>query len=197
MKILSKVIELSEPDEQEIIDISSIAFFGAPQIPALISKPKYTKIIVANLFSLYKGTGKTRSFGIKKDDKLVCVGFCIDSDLKPRFIKKIKFGFLLLRTLGFKGVRQFLKCDKNKPKYNKTCLELVLYGTLPSYQKKGFGRQMLNFLYDFAKKNNYGGVTGVTNSIRPAFKFYMRDGWIVDKEFYIENYRLCWVRRMV
>lgn len=197
METQSKVIELSEKDEQELIDISSIAFFTVPHIPALIKKPKYTKTVVSNLYYLYKGTGKTQSFGIKKDNKLVCVGFCIDSDLKPRLSKKIKFGFVIFRTLGIKGIRQFLKANKKRPKYDNTCLELMLYGTLPSYQKQGFGRQMINFLYDFAKKNNYGGVTGVTNSTRPAFKFYMRTGWIVDKEFFIENYKLCWVRKLV
>ena len=197
MKITSKVIELSDSHEKDIIHISSKAFSEAPQIPVLIEKPNHTKTIFENLYYMYKGTGKTRSFGIKKSDKLVCVGFCIDSDLKPKFIKKNKFGLILLKTLGFDGLRQFIKCEKNKPDYDKVCLELVLYGTLPSYQKQGLGRQMLNFLYDYAKKNNYGGVTGVTNSIRPAFKLYMRDGWIVDKEFYISNYKLCWVRRIV
>lgn len=193
----SKVIELSESEEQELIEISAIAFGISPQIPALICKPKYTKPILESLFYLYKGSGKTRSFGIKKDDKLVCVGFCIDSDINPSFSKKIKFGTVLLQTLGIKGIRQFLKCNKNKPKYEKTCLELLLYGTLPPNQNKGFGRQMLNFLFDFARKNNYGGVTGVSNSTKPAFKFYMRDGWIIDKEFYVENYKLCWVRYIV
>ena len=49
----------------------------------------------------------------------------------------------------------------------------------------------------FAKKNKYGGVTGVTNSSRPAFKLYMSDGWIVDKAFNFGNYQFCWIRRIV
>ena len=73
----------------------------------------------------------------------------------------------------------------------------MLLGTLPSFQKKGFGRKMLNSLYDFAKKNNYDGITCVANSSRPAFKFYRREGWIVDKAFYIGNYHFCWMRHVV
>lgn len=197
MSISLEVIELSESDELEIIEIISNAFFEMPQIPILIEKPQYTKTMVKLLINLYKGTGANRVFGIKKDDKIVCIGFCVDSNSKPNYIKFIKFGFLMLKTLGLKGIRQFLKCDKNKPKYEKTCLELMFFGTLPSFQKKGFGRKMLHYLYDFAEKNNYGGVTGVTNSSRPAFKFYIKNGWIVDKEFNVGNYDMCWVRRIV
>ena len=48
-----------------------------------------------------------------------------------------------------------------------------------------------------AKKNNYNGVTCVVNSSRPAFKFYRKEGWIVDKAFYIGNYHFCWMRHVV
>ncbi|MBU0497806.1 MAG: GNAT family N-acetyltransferase [Candidatus Thermoplasmatota archaeon] len=197
MPIESEVIKLSESYKPEVIEIISQAFFEAPQIPALIDKPQHTKTIVLKLIDLYKGTGTNQMFGIKKDDKLVCIGFCVDSNLKPGFYKQMKFGFSLFKTLGFEGVRQFSNCDTKKPKYDKTCLELMFFGTLSSSQKKGYGQQMLNFLYDFAKKNNYGGVTGVTNCSRPAFKFYMRDGWVIDNEFYIGKYKLCWVRKIV
>lgn len=197
MKEPQKVFELSEKEEQDLIDICTIVFSELPQIPALINKPQYSKQIIRSLFSLFKDPDKTKSFGIKQDGKIVCAGYCVDSDLNPHFYKKMKFGFVVLKTIGLKGIRQLFMYNKNKPKYDKVCFELMLYGTLPSYQKKGLGRTMLNFLNDYAKKNNYGGVTGVTNTTRPAFQFYMRDGWIVDKEFFIDNYRLCWVRRIV
>lgn len=197
MLLESEVIELSDHDEPDIIGIISEAFYETPQIPSLIEKPEHTKTVITNLIDLYKKTGTIKTFGIKKGNRLICIGLCIDSNVKPNLFRTIKFGFLLLKTLGIKGLHQFWIYDKNKPKYDKICLELILYGTLPNYQKKGYGRKMLNFLYDFAKNNNYGGVTGVTNSIKPAFKFYMKNGWIVDKEFFIGNYKLCWVRRKV
>jgi len=192
-----KVIKLSESDETALIEIISKTFFKAPQLPGLIKKPQHTEKMIKNLVDLYKKTGKVQMFGIKKDEKLVCVGFCIDSDSKPGFFKLIKFGYLTIILLGLKGLKELYICDKNKPKYDKTCLELMFFGTLNSYQKKGLGKLMLNYLYECAKKNNYGGVTGVTNSIRPALKFYIKDGWIIDKEFNIENYKFCWVRQIV
>ena len=197
MMMKPKVTELSTFDESELIEISSKAFFATPQIQALMDNPEHTKTIVKNLIDLYRRSGTIRMFGIKKDGKLVCISLCIDSNSKPSFTKLIKFGFSVVKTLGIKGFKHFWICNKNKPKYDKICLEVMLYGTLPSHQKKGLGRHMLNFLYDFAKKNKYGGVTGVTNSSRPAFKLYMNDGWIVDKAFNFGNYQFCWIRRIV
>lgn len=193
----NKTIELNEQNEPEYMEIIFKAFHDSPQIPALIEKPEHTEIIIRNLIKLYKKTGSIKIFGIKKDDTLICVGLCIDSDSKPGFFRTISFGFSLLMTLGYKGVHQLWTYNKNKPKYDKKCLELIFYGTQLMFQQKGYGRSMLNFLYDYAKKNGYGGVIGVTNTSRPAFHFYMRDGWIVDREFKIDKYTICWVRRIV
>lgn len=197
MSINSEVIKLTDSCESEAIEIISQAFFETPQIPVLIDHPEHTNTIVLKLIDLYRESETNQMFGIKKDNKLVCIGFCVDSNLKPRFFQQMKFGFSLFKTLGIKGLQQFSKCATNKPKYDKTCLELMFFGTIASFQKIGYGRQMLNFLYNYAKKNNYGGVTGVTNCSRPAFKFYMRDGWVIDKEFYVGKYKLCWVRKIV
>jgi hypothetical protein len=179
------------------MDIIIKAFHDSPQVPALIEKPEHTEIVIRSLIKLYEKTGTIKTFGIKKDDMLVCVGLCIDSNSTPGFFKTMSFGVSLLRTLGFNGVFQFWIYHKNKPAYDKKCLELLFYGTRSGYQRKGYGRLMLDFLYEYAGKNGYGGVTGVTNTSRPAFHFYMRDGWIVDKKFDINKYTICWVRRAV
>jgi GNAT superfamily N-acetyltransferase len=192
-----EITELHKQQEPEYMEILSAAFHDLPQIPALIEKPKHTKTLIRNLFKLYEKTGSIKTFGIQKDNALICVGVCIDSDSTPSLFRTITFGFSLFRTLGIKGVQQLWMYNRNKPTYDKKCLELIFYGTRASFQQKGYGRAMLNFLYDYAKKNGYGGVTGVTNTSRPAFHFYMRDGWIVDRKFVIENYTICWVRRIV
>ncbi len=192
-----EVIELHERDEPEYMQIIIKAFQESPQVPALMEKPKHTGIIIRKIFSMYKKSGSIKTFGIKKDKDFLCVGICIDSDSKPEFFRTIIFGLTVLRTLGYKGVHQFWAYNKNKPDYEKRCLELIFYGTLSKDQQKGYGRSMLKFLYDYAKKNGYGGVTGATNTSRPAYHFYMRDGWTVDTQFTIEKHIICWVRRIV
>jgi GNAT superfamily N-acetyltransferase len=191
------VIELQQQDEAEAMEIIITAFHDAPQVPALIKKPQETKTVIQSLAKLYKKTDTVKTFGIKKDNVLICVGLCIDSDAKPGYLSTLIFGFSLARSLGLKGAYQFWVYKKTKPTYEKKCLELLFYGTKKTYQKKGYGRVLLNFLYEYAKKNNYEGVTGVTNTSRPAFSFYMKEGWSVDTEFMIDSYRICWVRRHV
>lgn len=192
-----EVIELPETNEPEYMQIIIKAFQDSPQVPVLMERPQHTGRIIRNLLNIYKKNGSIKTFGIKKNQDLICVGICIDSDSKPAFFRTLVFGITIFRTLGYRGVRHFWSYTKNKPHYKKRCLELIFYGTRSKDQKKGYGRSMLNFLYDYAKKNEYDGVTGATNTSRPAFKFYMRDGWIVDREFRIENYTICWVRRVV
>lgn len=192
-----KVTELYERDEPEYMEIIIKAFQESPQVPALIDKPKHTGIIIRKIINMYKKNGSIKIFGAKKNNTLLCVGICIDSDGKPSLFGIFLFGCTVLRTLGYRGVRQFWLYNKNKPDYEKRCLELIFYGTLSKDQQKGYGRSMLNFLYDYAKKNGYGGVTGATNTSRPAYHFYMRNGWIVDKQFTLENHTICWVRRIV
>ncbi|PNX45961.1 MAG: hypothetical protein BV459_07430 [Thermoplasmata archaeon M11B2D] len=197
MSLEHTVVELHTQEEPMFMEIIITAFQNSPQVPALIEKPQATGTIIRNLIKFYEKTGTIKTFGITKDDMLICVGLCIDSDCKPGFFKTMTFGASLLRTLGFKGVYQFWVYHKNKPSYDKKCLELLLYGTKSGYQQKGYGRLLLNFLYDYARNNGYGGVTGVTNTCRPAFRFYMKDGWSIDKEFDVDGYRICWVRRIV
>lgn len=192
-----RIVELNEHNEPEYMEIIIKAFQDSPQVPILINKPQYTEIIIRNLIKVYNKTGSIKIFGIKKDKKIICVGLCIDSDTKPGFLNVIKFGFSIFITLGFRGLHQFWLYNKNKPTYNKKCLELLFYGTRTMFQKKGYGRSMLNFLYGYAKKNRYEGVIGVTNTTRPAFNFYRKEGWIVDKQFLVDDDKICWVRRIV
>lgn len=191
------VVELSKQDEPEYMDIIIQAFHDLPQIPILIEKPEKTERIIKKLVKLYEKTGTIKVFGIRENDKIICVGFCIDSDSKPGLFKVLRFGVSLFTTLGLEGIREFWVYNKNKPEYEKKCLELFFYGTRATHQRQGYGARMLQFLYEYAKKSGYGGVTGVTNTSRPAFHFYMRGGWIVDKEFRIGKYTLCWVRYIV
>ena len=197
MTLKHNVVELFEQDEPEYMDIIIQAFHDLPQIPILIKKPEKTESIIKNLVKLYKKTGTIKVFGIRENDQVICVGFCIDSDSKPGFFKVLRFGFSLLLTVGLEGIREFWIYNENKPKYEKRCLELFFYGTRATHQRRGYGASMLQFLYEYAQRNGFGGVTGVTNTSRPAFHFYMREGWIVDTEFRIGKYTLCWVRYIV
>ncbi|MBN1280239.1 MAG: hypothetical protein JXA00_01175 [Candidatus Thermoplasmatota archaeon] len=191
------VVELSEQETAEGMTLVYHAFAQSPQMPVLMDKPYHTASVLQSLVELYADNGTIKTFGIKDQGRLVCVGLCVDSDAKPSLRKTLTFAHGILRTLGVRGMHQFWVYHRHKPRYEKRCLELMLYATTSEDQQKGYGRAMLEFLYEYAHAHRYGGVTGVTNTSRPAFHFYMRDGWVVDAEFRVHGYRICWVRRNV
>ena len=75
-------------------------------------------------------------------------------------------------------------------------LEFMSFGTLLSYQRQGFGRKMLHFVYEEAKKEKYDGVNLWTVKDRPAFLLYSKEGFQVEKEFTLfGRIPLCWMRK--
>jgi ribosomal protein S18 acetylase RimI-like enzyme len=197
MSVDHKVIELNKQDEQEFMRIIIQAFRDSPQVPALITKPEQTVTILSHLLKFYEKTGTIKVFGIKKNDAVICVGLCVDSDSKTGVFQLVKLMVPILLSLGLRGLYQFWLYSKNKPHYEKKYLELLFYGTHTSYQQQGYGASLLQYLYRYAKENGYGGVIGVTNTSRPAFRFYKKTGWVVDKEFHVGTYTICWVRYIV
>jgi len=83
---------------------------------------------------------------------------------------------------------------REEPKYEGRYLELIIFGTLPAYQRQGLGRKMLNFLYNEAKSEEYKGVILVADRNTPAFSLYLKEGFIVDREFAMGEATLCWMR---
>jgi len=115
-------------------------------------------------------------YGIRKDNRLVCASLSVDSTKKSIASALIRFIFAL-------------------PRYEERYLELALLGTLPAYQRRGFGRRMLQFLYDEAKRMNYKGIVLIVDRDVPAFRLYLKEGFVVDKELAVGGRRLCRMRR--
>jgi GNAT superfamily N-acetyltransferase len=51
-----------------------------------------------------------------------------------------------------------------------------ILGTLPAYQKQGFGRRMLHFLHDKAKKEGYKGIYSLPIVTRQLFIYIWKGG---------------------
>jgi len=192
-----ELMKLKQIDYEEALKIFTLSFSDGPQLPALYDNPELTDSIMRLLFNLYKGSGNTWRCGLKINDRLISVAHCVDATAKPKKIMTLKFALALFRRSGFKIIKQIMIYDKNKPIYDGPNLEIMLYGTLPEYQKQGYGKELMEFIYSEAKKQGYKGVTGITNKSKPAYRFYMKNDWFVDKEFSINNHTLCWVRRLI
>lgn len=190
----NKIITLNENNNKEMLNVITTSFTNYPHIPSLEKKPEHTKFFMEKIIDIYNHE-KTYSFGIKSEGKLISLCFCTNASFHPKFKIEISFGFSIIKKLGIKGLLELWKITRNKPNYQEPLLELVLLATLPIYHGNGLGKQILDFLYGFAKENNFKGIVAVTNSKRHAFKFYLKEGWIVDKKFKVGQDELCWIRK--
>jgi len=191
------VVKLTKKDEDELKKVITESFGNLPQMPIMIKKPRQGKEILKALVDMYNSNTKMIKYGIKEDGILTSAFFCTRADFNPSLIKQLVFGFKILRKLGLEGVLQFWKIQRSKPKHRSNQIELVMLVTLPLYQGKGRGKEILNFLYDYAKKKNYLSVVAVTNSKKPAFKFYLKQGWIIEKKFINGKDEFCWIKKIL
>ena len=74
-------------------------------------------------------------------------------------------------------------------------LELMLLGTHRDYQGQGLGRTMLRYLYGFAREQGYTSVVLEAAKHTPAFGFYQREEFEVEKEIELPSMPLCMMRR--
>lgn len=74
-------------------------------------------------------------------------------------------------------------------------LELMLLGTRGDYQGQGLGRTMLRNLFGFARERGYASVVLETAKQTPAFGFYLREGFEVEKEISLPTMPLCMMHR--
>jgi len=189
-----EVERLGRSNRLELLELLTQAFKEHPLIPALDTKPEATGPLMNAFLDCFGGARRVLLYGIRKDNKLVCASLSLDSTVEPSKPALMGFIFSLYRALGWRIAREFEVVHKEEPKYEDCYLELVIFGTLPAYQQQGLGRKMLNFLYNEAKREGYKGVILVADRNTPAFNLYLKEGFIVDKEFAMGEATLCWMR---
>ena len=181
-------------NKPELLELLTQAFKEHPLIPALDAKPEATGPLMNAFLDCFGGARRVLLYGIRKDNKLVCASLSLDSTVEPSKPALMRFIFSLYRALGWRIAREFGVVHKEEPKYEDHYLEMVIFGTLPAYQRQGLGRKMLHFLYNEAKREEYKGVILVADRNTPAFNLYLKEGFIVDREFAIGEATMCWMR---
>jgi len=187
-----QIERLKGSNEPELLELFTQAFRDYPLIPALHAKPEAIRKVVKAYLDFFGG--KSLLYEIRKENKLVCASLSVDSTTKPSVLALIRFIFFLSRALGWHHAKELEIVHKEEPKYKERYLELVMLGTLPEYQRCGFGRKMLHFLYNEAKREKYKGIILVASRDTPAFHLYLKEGFIVEKEFLVGEITLCWMR---
>lgn len=190
-----KIVKLNYSYKKELLNLFSRAFTGHhPLVPSLAFKPNATRKTM-KAFLTFFGTNKDSFiYGVIKDEKLLCGAVSIYSTYTPSFWALIRFIFSLSRVLGWRSAKELEILHKEEPRYDSPFIELVILGTLPGWQKKGLGRKMLQFLYNKAKKEKLNGIVLVADQDTPAFNFYLKESFLIDKKLRVNRRTLCWMR---
>ncbi len=176
-----EIEKLDLSQREEILGILKQAFsrhpFLEPDTPLLT-----TEAMLELIIDSFGSSGKAVLYGIRKGGALVCVSFSVDSRYEPKGFALISFFFGLFRILGWKLMRNFIRAFSERPHYTDPYLDLTLIGTVPAYHGKGLGRVMLRFLYDLAKEQGYHGIILAVAKGTPAYNFYLKEGFVIEKD---------------
>ena len=146
-------------------------------------------------------------YGIRKDEKLVCIAVlsnCVPQTTK-RFQVTAPLRWILDRVLAmalragcllrWQLAIELTNIRQETPKRKKDgYLHLIALGTLPSYQGQGLGRNMLRFIRQMAERKGAKGILLDTHSDNPAYHLYLKEGYIVEREFRLGHKGLVWMR---
>ena len=114
---------------------------------------------------------------------------------EPRGFVLILFVIRMIRILGWRMSREFVRVLSEKPERKGRQLELMLLGTRTDCQQGGLGRAIIRHILDFARDAGYPSVVLEVIKDSPAFGFYLREGFVVDKEVAMSGISsLCFLR---
>lgn len=148
-------LDISE--RAEILDVLRQAFAEHPMFPPDTPK-KTTEAMLELMVDTFSATDDVYFHGIRKEGSLACCSLSLDAHAEPTGMAMVRFFARLLSIMGWRLTKDFLRAFSKRPKYEERYLDLMLLGTLPDFQGRGLGRQMLRFLYGFADEQGHKGV---------------------------------------
>jgi len=190
-----EIKRLKASNKWEACELLAQAFGNYPLAESFGLNPEATRKIIEASSDIIE-VEDIWSYGIWKDDKLVCISISIGKlPILTKVRLYLRFILPLSRLLKWRMAR-FIPVMMGRPKHKGQSLEFMSFGTLPSYQRQGFGRKMLQFIYEEAKKEKYDGINLWTARGRPAFLLYSKEGFQMEKEFTLfGGIPLCWMRK--
>ena len=187
---------LDEAHQPGFVETISVAFADHPMMPPRLSVDKSRRWVSTMLRAFTKAPDAT-FFGIRRNGDLDCVAFVHDAAFEPRGWQLMVFLFQMLRVFGWSLSLTLARVLSNKPERKGRPLELMLLGTRTNAQGQGLGRSMLHHIFNFADLQGYDSVILEVAKDTPAFGFYLREGFLVDKEIALQPTPLCFLRRPI
>lgn len=178
----------------EALDVIAEAFSTHPLLPPDPSGGR-ARLLGRALMEAFAEAPDARLFGIRHDGRLACAAFVYDSAYEPRGLKLMLFLLRMIRVAGWRMTRTFGRVLSEKPEGEERRFELMLLGTRSDCQKLGLGRTMMHHIFAFARERGYQSVVLGVAKETPAFGFYLREGFLVEREIALPTMPLCLLRR--
>lgn len=185
---------LDRASRTEIVEAFGAAFNEHPLLPPDPSG-RTSRLMVKSLLDAFGAAPDVRLFGIRRDGRLDCAALVFDASYEPRGLTLVLFLFRIVRVLGWRMTRTFAQVLSQKPGGKERRLELMILGTRADCQGQGLGRAMMHHIFEFARDQGYESIVLEVAKETPAFGFYLREKFLVEKEIDLPTMPLCMLRR--
>ena len=185
---------LDRSNQPEIVEVFGGAFHDHPLMPPDPSGRRARRL-VKSLLAAFAAAPNAQVFGIRREGRVVSAAFVFDAAYEPRGLTLVLLLMRMLRMLGWRLCRTFARIMASKPEASDRGLELMILGTRVDFQGQGLGRELLQHVLEFAHDEGYQSVVLEVAKETPAFGFYLREGFRLQKEIDLPTMPLCFLRR--
>ena len=185
---------LDRASRPEIVEVFGAAFSGHPLLPP-DPTGRRSRLLATSILAAFAAAPDARLFGIRRHGRLDCAAFVFDASHEPRGFTLILLLIRMVQVLGWRMSRTFGQVLSEKPAEKERRLELIMLGTRADCQGQGLGRAMMHHTFEFARGQGYQSVVLEVPKETPAFGFYLREGFLVQKEIALPTMPLCLLRR--
>ena len=185
---------LDDASRTEIVEAFGAAFSQHPLLRPDLSGRRL-RLLAASMLKAFAAAPGARVFGIRRDGRLDCAALVFDAAYKPRRLALILLLIRMVRAVGWRITLSFARVLSERPEVEERRLELMILGTRADCQRQGLGRAMMHHIFEFAHAQGYQSVVLEVAKETPAFGFYLREGFLVEKEIALPAMPLCLLRR--
>jgi ribosomal protein S18 acetylase RimI-like enzyme len=185
---------LDSTSRPEVVEVFSAAFNGHPLMPP-DPTGRRSRLLATSILSAFAAAPDARLFGIRRNGRLDCAAFVYEDGYEPRGFTLVLLLIRMVRVLGWRMSHKFGEVMSQKSSDRQRRLELMLLGTRDDCQGQGLGRAMIHHIFEFARNQGYQSVVLEVPKETPAFGFYLREGFLVEKEIALPTMPLCLLRR--